>query len=69
MASQDVPRITAQELRARTTRGEAVIPLDVRTAAAIGFQPEQIPGSRWLPLADVVERAGTLPRDALIATY
>lgn len=50
-------------------QGEAVIALDVRTAAAIRFQPDQIPGSRWLPLAEVVDGAATLPRNATIATY
>ena len=69
MASQDVPRITAEQLYARMAQGEEVIALDVRTAAAVGFQPDQIPGSRWMPLAEVVERADTLPRNATIATY
>ena len=69
MASQDVPRLTAEQLYDRMAKGEAVIPLDVRSAAAITFQPEQVPGSRWLPLAEVVEGAATLPRDAIIATY
>ena len=51
------------------SKGEPVIALDVRTAAAISFQPDQIPGSRWLPLAEVVEQAAGLPRNVTIATY
>ena len=69
MASQDVPRLTAEQLYTRMAQGEPVIALDVRTAAAVRFQPDQIPGSHWLPLAEVVERAATLPRHTTIATY
>lgn len=69
MASQDVPRLTAEQLSTRMAQGETVIALDVRTAAAIRFQPDQIPGSQWLPLAEVVDGAATLPRNATIATY
>lgn len=72
MASQDVPRMSPEQLyslMSQSKPGEAVIALDVRTAAAVSFQPDQIPGSRWLPLAEVVERAATLPRNATIATY
>ena len=69
MPGQDVPHMTAQQLYARMAQGESVIALDVRTAAAVGFEPDQIPGSRWLPLAEVVEGAATLPRNATIVTY
>jgi rhodanese-related sulfurtransferase len=51
------------------TQGEPVVVLDVRTAAAVSYQPDQIPGTRWLPLAEVVEQAAILPRNATIVTY
>ena len=69
MPSQDVPRMTAEQLYTRMRKGEPVVVLDVRTAAAVSYQPDQIPGTRWLPLAEVVEQAAVLPRNATIVTY
>lgn len=69
MASQDVPRISPEQLYSLMSKGEPVIALDVRTAAAIRHQPDQIPGTRWLPLAEVVEQAASLPRHVTIAIY
>ncbi len=46
-----------------------VVPLDVRTRDAREARPREIPGARWLPLPDVVQRGGNLPRDATIVTY
>ncbi len=69
MASQGVPRMSPEQLYTRMAQGESVVALDVRTAAAVSFQPDQIPGTRWLPLSEVVEQAATLPRNATIVTY
>jgi hypothetical protein len=69
MATQDVLRISPQELYARRVRGEVVVPLDVRTQGALQVQPTQIPGTRWLSLAAVVEQAHMLPRQGTIVTY
>jgi rhodanese-related sulfurtransferase len=69
MAVQNVPRLDPEELRARRAAGGKVVVLDVRTADARVVQPVQIPGARWLPLADVVQHAASLPRDATIVTY
>jgi hypothetical protein len=69
MATQDVLRINPQELYTRMVRGEVVVPLDVRTQGALQVQPAQIPGTRWLSLAAVVEQAHTLPRQGTIVTY
>ncbi len=69
MASQGVPRMSPEQLYTRMAQGEPVVALDVRTAAAVSFQPDQIPGTRWLPLSEVVEQAATLPRNATIVTY
>ena len=51
MASQGVPRMSPEQLYTRMAQGESVVALDVRTAAAVSFQPDQIPGTRWLPLS------------------
>jgi hypothetical protein len=69
MATQDVPRMGPTELYTRMAQGEAVTVLDVRTEDARRVHPYQIPGTRWLPLAAVVEQAETLPRQGTIATY
>jgi rhodanese-related sulfurtransferase len=64
-----VNRLSAGELRARRAAGGEVVVVDVRTADARMVNPAQIPGSLWIPLAEVVERAAALPRDATIVTY
>ena len=69
MASQGVPGMSPEQLYTRMAQGEPVVVLDVRTAAAVSYQPEQIPGTRWLSLAEVVEQAAILPRNATIVTY
>ena len=69
MATQDALRMSPEELHAHLARGEAVVIVDVRTEAALGAHPYQILGSRWLPLASVVEQAHTLPRHSTIVCY
>lgn len=54
--------------RERAERDDLVV-LDVRTADARALHPYEIPGARWMPLAAVVQQAGSLPRDAPIVTY
>ena len=69
MATPDALRMSPEELHARLARGEAVVVVDVRTEDALSAHPFQIPGSRWLPLASVVEQAHTLPRQSTIVCY
>ena len=69
MAFQNLSRLKAEEVRARSARGENVLTIDVRTDSARLAQPLEIPGSHWLPLADVARHAIHLPRDATIITY
>jgi len=64
-----VTRWEAEEVRARRARGQAILTLDVRSPDARVVHPFEIPGSRWLPLADVVQYASSLPRDVAIVTY
>jgi len=69
MAAKNVTHWAAEEIRSRRARGEAILPLDVRTLDARVVHPYEIPGSRWLPLAEVVQHASALPRDTAIVTY
>ncbi len=69
MAAQDIQRISPQALHARMTDGEAVVPIDVRTTDARLFLPVQLPNTRWLPIAEIVQQAHTLPRESLLALY
>lgn len=71
MAAQarDVQRISPQALHARMADGEAVVPIDVRTTDARLFLPVQLPNTRWLPIAEIVQQAHTLPREILLALY
>jgi rhodanese-related sulfurtransferase len=66
---QNVPRMSPEELYTRMAQGEAVVVLDVRTTDGLSVHPDQIPGTRWLPLAEVVQQANTLPRQRTIVTY
>jgi hypothetical protein len=69
MATQDILRLNPEELHNRMTQGEKFLPLDVRTEDARRVHPYQLPGTRWLPLAAVVQHANTLPRQRTIVTY
>ena len=69
MAAQDIQRISPQALHARMADGEAVVPIDVRTTDARLFLPVQLPNTRWLPIAEIVQQAHTLPRESLLALY
>ena len=53
----------------RMAQEEGVVVLDVRTADGLSVRPYQIFGTRWLPLAEVVQQADTLPRPRTIVTY
>jgi rhodanese-related sulfurtransferase len=64
-----VPRRSPEEIRElRAKRGDARV-LDVRTRDARELHPQQIPGADWVPLADVVEYARSLPRDIPLVIY
>jgi rhodanese-related sulfurtransferase len=69
MGAKRVTRWVAEEIRSRRARGEAILTLDVRTPDARVVHPYEIPGSRWLPLAEVVQHSAALPRDTAIVAY
>ncbi len=69
METQYAPRISAEQLQNWMGQGERVVVVDVRTEDALNVHPYQIPETRWLPLAAVVEQVDTLPRQGAIVTY
>jgi rhodanese-related sulfurtransferase len=69
MAVKKVTRLVAEELRSRRSQGETILTLDVRSPDARVVHPYEIPGSRWLPLSEVVEQAAALPRGDAIVVY
>ena len=69
MAAQDALRMSPQELHDRLAQGERIVIVDVRTEDALSVHPEQIPGTRWIPLASVAAQAHTLPRHRTIVCY
>ena len=69
MAAKRITRWAPEEVRSRRARGEAILTRDVRTSDARVVHPYEIPGSRWLPLAEVVQHSTALPRDAAIVAY
>ncbi|MBW2715149.1 MAG: hypothetical protein JRD03_03690 [Deltaproteobacteria bacterium] len=69
MGSKRVTRWVAEEIRSRRAQGEEILTLDVRTPDARVVHPYEIPGSRWMPLAEVVQHATSLPRETTIVAY
>ena len=69
MQAKKITRLVAEELRSRRSQGESILTLDVRSPDARVVHPYEIPGSRWLPLSEVVEQAAALPRGDAIVVY
>ncbi len=69
MSAKRVTRWAPEEIRSRRARGEAILTLDVRTPDARVVHPYEIPGSRWMPLTEVVQHAISLPREITIVAY
>ncbi len=69
MGAKGVTRWAAEEIRSRRAQGESILTLDVRTLDARAVHPYEIPGSHWLPLAEVVQHSSALPRDTTIVAY
>ena len=69
MQAKAVPRRSPEEVRElRAKRGDLRV-VDVRTRDARELHPQEIPGTQWVPLADVVEYAHSWPRDIPLVTY
>jgi hypothetical protein len=63
------PRITVDEVRARQKRGERVIFVDARSAAAWDQATEQIPGSIRVPPDAPEQFMAAVPRDGVVVAY
>ncbi len=66
LVKADVPRVTAEELRAKLAGGEAVA-VDVR--GSVPYELGHLPGAIWMPLGVMSSRVGELPDDKLIVLY
>jgi 3-mercaptopyruvate sulfurtransferase SseA len=64
--SDGVRRITTVELRAALDRGSAIV-IDTRPLES--YKQNHIKGSISIPVDEVANRIGELPRDKMIVTY
>jgi len=60
---------TVEDVAARIDRGEAAVFVDTREAAAWAASDVKIPGAVRIPLDELGERAGVLPRGRAVVTY
>jgi membrane protein DedA with SNARE-associated domain/rhodanese-related sulfurtransferase len=65
----DMARISVAELSEIMAAGAAPVVLDVRSVTAQGLQPRRIPGALHVPLQQVGQHLGKLPRDRDIILY
>jgi membrane protein DedA with SNARE-associated domain/rhodanese-related sulfurtransferase len=62
-------QIEASELHELMGTPPPPLVIDVRSATAVQLEPRCIPGSRHIPLTDVQQHLGDLPRDRDIISY
>lgn len=65
MTAPETRRVTVQETQAAIAAGAVIV--DVRDEAA--YKASHIKGAKNIPLSQVEQRAGELPKDRLIITY
>lgn len=65
-SEDSVRRVTVTELQQALEKNEAIV-VDVRGQSA--YEASHIKGARSIPLGEVAQRAGELPRDKMIVTY
>ena len=65
-APTDAPRVTAEEAVKLAAKGEAVI-VDVRSKA--DYDIEHAQGAISIPLAQLLDRVGEIPKDKYVAAY
>jgi membrane protein DedA with SNARE-associated domain/rhodanese-related sulfurtransferase len=68
-AALDMARISVEELYDQMQGEAAPVVVDVRSATAQGLEARRIPGARHLPVHEVADHVGTLPRDREIVLY
>jgi rhodanese-related sulfurtransferase len=62
-------RITIEETRKRMESGEQVLFVDVRNDKDWGASDVRLPGAVRVPLAQLEQRVGELPRDRIVIAY
>ena len=67
--TEEIPRRSPETIRELRANRTDVTVLDVRTRDARELQPQQVAGASWVPLADVVEYARSVPRGTALVTY
>ena len=65
-ASDNVKRVTTKELEAMLKDGTAIV-VDVRNKAM--YDAGHIRGAKLVPVTEIGNRAGELPKDKMIVTY
>jgi 3-mercaptopyruvate sulfurtransferase SseA len=68
-ATDNVPRITVQELKAKVDKGDDLVIIDVRTGEDYAGSRIKIKGAVRIPIVQMEERYGELPKDKQIITY
>jgi predicted sulfurtransferase len=68
-ATDDVPRITVQELKTKMDKGEDLVIIDVRTGKDYEGSRIKIKGAVRIPIVQMEERYKELPKDKQIITY
>jgi len=68
-ATDDVPRITVQELKAKMDKGDDLVVVDVRTGNDYERSKIKIKGAIRIPIVQLEARSNELPRDKEIITY
>ena len=67
METSEILRLTAQEMKARLDRGNALILVDVRKESV--YARSHIPGAICLPVTDSESRLDQLPAAKLLVFY
>ena len=65
--SNEVPRISVQDLKTQLDRGEAILIVDARSESS--FQRRHIAGAISVPASEVRSRLDEFPRDQEIVFY
>jgi len=67
MKATEIPRLTAEDLKARLDRGDALILVDVRKESV--YARGHIPGAVCLPVTDFEARLALLPAGKSLVFY
>jgi len=68
-ATDDIPRITVEELKVKMDKGEDVVILDVRAGREYTESKIRIKGAIRIPIVQLEARSNELPRDKEIIAY